>query len=97
VGKERPTRPRPARARTLPPDEKSLEALFRSLHADLARRAAHVKREPHDGAARAGFRALHDMRSRAWQKLYDNEPHLALSLAGEFSLVIPEVSHDAAP
>lgn len=86
---EKAKRPRAAKHRTLPPDVKSLESMFRSLHADLCRRADHLIREPRDPHARRGLQTLHDQRSAAWTRLAELAPGSALRLAAEFTLQAP--------
>jgi hypothetical protein len=86
---KRAKRPRPAKRRTLPPDEKSLITMIRSVHEHLVKRAEHLKKEPHDARARRGVQFLHDQRSDAWNALFGISPQTALALAAELGVSLP--------
>jgi ribosomal protein S15P/S13E len=81
----RAKRPRPVKSRTLPPDETSLISMIRTVHRDLAARAEHLEREPHDNRARRGVQVLHDQRSNAWNALNALNPGAALAVAAEIN------------
>lgn len=85
------TRPRAARRRTLPPDATSLETMFRSVHADLIRRAEHLIVQAHDAHARRGLLALYEQRAACYARIAELAPAAALRLAAEFDLMIPEI------
>ena len=83
----KPKRPWPARSRTLPSDEKSLERQIRTLHGEIVQVAQHLSRSWRDLKSRRRLLILHDQRAASWGELYKVNPKGALELASECKLL----------
>lgn len=83
---EKPKRPRPAKARTLPPDAKSLEQQFRAIHTEIVEVVQHLKRSPHDIHARKHLLMLHYQRAASFHALHALKLMRATQLTEELNL-----------
>ena len=92
MGKRKPKRRRPAKARTLPPDATSLEVVIRVVHRAIQKQGAHLRQGDHDLQARRGFGKLYDLRCSAWARLYSLNPGRALAIAAELNLTAPSAA-----
>jgi len=82
-----------ARRRDFPIDAAELEAMFRTLHTEVVRLVAHIKTHWHDTQSRRELRRAFDTRAECFGRLFAASPSVAMRLAAEFNLVIPEVGH----
>ena len=84
-----------ARRRDFSGDVAQLEATFRILHADLVRHVEHLKGHWHDTQAKWELRKVFDLRAEYFAAITAASLTVAMRLAAEFQLVIPEVRHAA--